>query len=107
MHGQPSIKIMRYFIGFEKRFIQIPSKSYRNDQQDATVWDNLLFHCSLTAQYVSSDIIPHRHELLNCKYSFWFYSRLSLPAAVMSEWELLMMSDNIARNMLSSQGTME
>ena len=60
------------------------SKSYRNDQQDATVWDNLLFHCSLTAQHVSSDIIAHHQELLNCNYSFWVYSRLSLPAAVMT-----------------------
>jgi len=36
----------------------------------------------LTAQHVSSDIITHHQELLNCNYSFWFYSRLSLPAAV-------------------------
>jgi len=28
------------------------SKSYRKDQQDATVSDNLLFHFSLTAQHV-------------------------------------------------------
>ena len=44
-------------------------KSYRNDQQDATVQDSLLFHCSLTAQHVSSDIIAHHQELLNCNYS--------------------------------------
>jgi hypothetical protein len=55
-----------------------------------------------------SDIIAHHQELLNCNYSFWFYTRLSLPAAVMAEWELLMMSDIISRNMLSSsQETME
>ena len=78
------------------------NKSYRNDQQDATVCDNLLFHCSLTAQHVSSDIIARHQELLNCNYSFWFYSRLSLPAAVMAEFPL-----SIARNMLSSEGTME
>jgi len=41
----------------------------------------------LIAEHVSSDIIAHNQELLNCKYSFWSYSRLSLPAAVMSEWE--------------------
>ena len=63
-------------------------KFYRNDQQDATVQDNLLFHCSLTAQHVSRDIIAHHQELLSCNYSFWVYSRLSLPAAVMAEWEL-------------------
>jgi hypothetical protein len=40
-------------------------KSYRNDQQDAT----LLFHCSLTAKHVLSIIIAHHQELLNCNYS--------------------------------------
>jgi len=53
-------------------------------KKDATVYDNLLFHCSVTAQHVSSDIIAHHQELLNCNYSFWFYSGLSLPAAVMT-----------------------
>jgi len=47
-----------------------------------------LFHCSLTARHVSSYIIAHNQELLNCNYSFWFYTRLSLPAAVMAEREL-------------------
>jgi hypothetical protein len=76
----------------------------------------------LTAQHVSSDIIAHHQELLNCTYSFWFYTRLSLPAAVISGQQrqtcvkpkaviavqnFLMMSVNIARNMLSSQGTIE
>jgi len=48
----------------------------------------LLFHCFLTAVRFSSDIIAHNQEHLNCNYSFWFYSRLLLPAAVMVEWEL-------------------
>jgi len=48
------------------------------------MYDNLLFHCSLTVQHVWSGIITHHQELLNCSYSFWFYSRLSLPAAVMT-----------------------
>ena len=42
----------------------------------------------LIAQHVSSDIIVLHQELLNCNYSFWFYSRLSLPTDVMAEWEL-------------------
>jgi len=46
----------------------------------------------LTAQHVSSDIIAHHQELLNCNYSFWFYTRLSLPAAAMAEWELALSS---------------
>jgi len=29
------------------------------------------------------------------------------PEAVITVWKLLMMSDNIARNMLTSQGTIE
>jgi hypothetical protein len=41
----------------------------------------------MTAQHVSSDIIAHHQELLNCNYNFWFYSRFSLPAAVTAEWE--------------------
>ena len=61
---------------------------YKNDQQDATVYDNLLFHCFLNVQHVSSNIIAHHQELLNCNYSFWFYTHLSLPADVMFEWEL-------------------
>jgi hypothetical protein len=52
-------------------------RSYKNDQHDASVSDNLLLHCSLTAQCVSSIIIAHHQELLNCNYSFWFYSCLS------------------------------
>jgi len=27
----------------------------------------------LTALHVSSDIIAHHQEHLNCNYSFWFY----------------------------------
>jgi hypothetical protein len=49
-------------------------KSYRNDPKEATVQENLLFQCSLAAQQVLSDIIAHHQELLNCNYSFWFYS---------------------------------
>ena len=59
-------------------------KSYRNDQQVPAVKDNLLFHCSLTAQHASSDIMTHHQELVNCNYSFWFYSRLSLPLSWLS-----------------------
>jgi hypothetical protein len=57
---------------------------YTNDQQDATVWDNLLFPCSLNALHVSSNIIAHNQELLNCSYSFGFYLRVSLSADVMT-----------------------
>ena len=50
--------------------IKLEYKSYRNDQQDATLQEKLLLHCSLTAQHVSKDIIAHHQELLNYNYSF-------------------------------------
>ena len=40
-----------------------------------------IIYCSLTALHVSSDIIAHHQEHLNCNYNFWFYSRVSLSAA--------------------------
>ena len=48
-----------------------------------------IIYYSLAALHVWSDIIVHHKEHLNCSYSFWFYSRVSLLAAVMAEWELL------------------
>jgi hypothetical protein len=36
-------------------FIKPKGKSYRNNQQDATVYQNLLFQCLLNAQLVSSE----------------------------------------------------
>ena len=85
-------------------------------------------YCSLTALHVSSDIFAHHQEHLNCNYSFWFYSRVSWswlswlsrnwrsqfllnhdssrprhtwikPEAVITVKMLLMMSENVARNM--------
>jgi len=47
-----------------------------------------IIYCSLTALHVSSDIFAHHQEHLNCIYSFWYYSRVSLPAVVMDEKEL-------------------
>jgi hypothetical protein len=61
--------------GPESGFVDLcqqTSQFYTNDQQDETVWDNLLFPCSLTALHVSRDIIAHHQEHLNCSYSFWF-----------------------------------
>ena len=40
-----------------------------------------IIYCFLTALHVSNDIFAHDREHLNCNYSFWFYSRLSLSAA--------------------------
>jgi hypothetical protein len=42
-----------------------------------------IIYCSLTALHVSNDIFAHHQEHLNCNYSFWFYSRVSLLTAVM------------------------
>jgi len=50
---------------------------YENDQQDATVWDNLLFLgcCACFERYFRSSSGASR---LYC--SFWYYIRISLPA---------------------------
>ena len=77
-----------------------------------------IIYRSLTALHVSSDISAHQQEHLNCNYSFWFYSRVSSasdssrqrhtwikPEAVITVKMLLLMSENIAPNMYSSQGT--
>jgi hypothetical protein len=40
-----------------------------------------IVYCSLTALHVSSDIFVYHQEHLNCIYSFWFYSRVSLSDA--------------------------
>jgi hypothetical protein len=40
-----------------------------------------IIYCFLTALHVLSDIFAHHQEHLNCNYSFWFYSRVSLSAA--------------------------
>jgi hypothetical protein len=61
-----------------------------------------IIYCILTSLHVSSDIFAHHQEHLNCNYSFWFYSRASLSAAAMAVITvkmLLIMSENIARNM--------
>jgi hypothetical protein len=50
-----------------------------------------IMYCSLTALHVSRDIFAHFQDHLNCNYSFWFYSRVLLSAAVMAEQELLTM----------------
>jgi len=39
-------------------------------------------YCSLTALHDSRDIFGHHQEHLNCISSFWYYSRVSLPAGV-------------------------
>jgi hypothetical protein len=44
-----------------------------------------IIYCFLIAVHVLSDIFAHHQEQLNCNYSFWFYSRVSLLAAVMAE----------------------
>jgi hypothetical protein len=47
---------------------------------------SLLFPCFLAAQRVLSDVIARHQEHLSCSYSFWFYSRVLLSAAVMAEY---------------------
>ena len=55
-----------------------------------------LVYFSLAALHVSNDIFAHHQEHLNSMYSFWYYSRMSLPVAVMGEMELSGTSKNIS-----------
>jgi hypothetical protein len=43
-----------------------------------------IIYRSLTALHVLSDIFAHHQEHLICNYSFWFYSRVSLSADVLT-----------------------
>jgi len=47
-----------------------------------------IIYCSSTAIHVSSDIFAHHQKHLNCIYSFWYYTRMSLPAGVMAGLEV-------------------
>jgi hypothetical protein len=86
-----------------------------------------IIYYSLAALHVSSDIFVHHQEHLNCIYSVWYYTRVLLPVGFKGELKieyfqlsldtnrrqhacvipeavntvqmLLMMSENIARNM--------
>jgi hypothetical protein len=46
-----------------------------------------IIYYSLAALHVSVDIFAHHQEHLNCIYSFWFYTHMSLPAGIMGELE--------------------
>jgi hypothetical protein len=59
-----------------------------------------IIYCSLTALNVSSDIFAHHQEHINCIYSFWYYSRMSLPIGVMDEMELLQLIRDTNRQRL-------
>ena len=47
-----------------------------------------IIYCSVTALHVSSDTFAHHQELLNCIYSFWYYTLELLLAGFMGELEL-------------------
>jgi hypothetical protein len=47
-----------------------------------------IIYYSLAALHVSSDIFAHHQEYLNCIYSFWYYTRMSLPAGIIGDLEL-------------------
>jgi len=62
-----------------------------------------IIYCSLTAVHVSSDIFAHHQEHLNCMYSFWYYSHVSLPADIEAEYKIIFSLD-ISRYFRSSLG---
>ena len=57
LNGDISRKSRQIFLntGFTATTARYTYKSYRNNQQDATVYQNLLFQCLSIAQHVSSD----------------------------------------------------
>jgi len=58
---------------------------YENDQQDATVYDKLLFLVCSTCfkrYFLSSSGASKLH------YRFWYYTRMSLPAGIVGVLEL-------------------
>jgi hypothetical protein len=67
-----------------------------------------IIYCSLAALHVSSDIFAHHQEHLNCRLSLDISRQRHtwiIPEAVNTVKMLLMMSENITRNMYSRQGT--
>jgi len=79
-------------------FNTIPCKSCRNNQQDATVYYNLLFQCLPTAQRVSSDtpFIIRSSKTVIAAYGFTYVcgcpQMYVKPEAAITVFELLMMS---------------
>jgi len=47
-----------------------------------------IIYYSLAVLHVLSDIFDHHQEHLNCIYSFWYYTRMLLPAGIMRQLEL-------------------
>jgi len=62
---------------FEVPRIVIQFKKMTNKMQPCGI-----VYCSLTALHVSNDIFAYHQEHLNCMYSFWYYSHVSLPAGI-------------------------
>jgi len=57
------------------------SNSYKMTNKMQLCRISLLFPSFLVALHVSSDVMRHHQEHLNCSYSFWFYSCLLSSAA--------------------------
>ena len=100
--AQPASKSIKWYFDIHGSVHQYVLTKMTNKMQLCRI-----IYCSLTALHVLSDIFAHNQEHLNCIYSFWYYSRMSLPAAAGSDIReavntvkiLLIMSENIARNM--------
>jgi hypothetical protein len=70
------IDVIQYLI-FKVPCIMIQFMKMTNKMQLCRI-----IYCSLTALHVSSDIFTHHQEHLNCMYSFWYYSHVSLLADI-------------------------
>jgi hypothetical protein len=58
-----------------------------------------IIYYSLAALHVSSDIFAHHQEHLTCITASGLTHVCLMPAGIVGVLELLMMSENIARNM--------
>jgi len=54
-----------------------------------------IIYYSLAALHVSSDIFAHHQEHLNCIYSFWYYTRMSLPGALRTKFYMYSFSGSL------------
>jgi len=56
-----------------------------------------IIYYSLAALHVSSNNFAHHQEHLNCIYSFWYYSRMSLSVGVMADLCQFLLSHDSSR----------
>jgi hypothetical protein len=98
IHQEECQKILGCTLSIEKYGILhmsvVSIEGYENDHQDATVYDNLLFlGCSpCFERYFSSSSGASK-----LYYSFWYYTRMLLPAGIVGVLELFQHSHDTSQ----------